>query len=721
MRIRNRFNTLFPATKLNDINLDWIVARMKELWQEFQEWPRTPMIRNGNWWIWDDEQEDYVDSGTAATGETGAQGPQGPQGPQGLQGVPGPQGPQGVQGLTGLTGPQGPQGVPGEDGASIKLYATPSDMPDAISTPNGSLAVVMTDPIFGNYALYEDEGFSWENKGKLQGPQGPQGPQGEPGEVSQAAFDALTADFNGVKNDVVYLGKDITAEFVDGAYIKNDIAAGIDVNSPVANVNYRYAVLECESGDVCEIHTNGAGAARAFAFVDANGARLAAAGSNNNIDRFYIAPPSAKYLVINDKIQDTDYSGHVGLSLRKQKNIYNVIRSVQDKIMQGLTVNPRELMFTPGTFSSYGGYSYFFTPITANPPTRIASCLEAFILLPKNTVIKTDGSTQFYCVVKTLSGAVSNGSWANTLTVPETAYYMFVMKNADDSGIADINSAAATLSIIAPSYAQKSINNSWRNEWFLDASHQGYQKEAPASTIAAYCRAKAVGYNALECDLRITSDGEFVINHNAAMPSDSSYYIASHTLAELRANANMGVYDGITQQILTFEDLVKTAKDLDMAIFTEFKATFTAAQIESVMNIAKQYNMEDRVYWMGSYSADNFAYAGIFRGYYPKCNLLVFDTVLPENITPFVIPGETKTFCYARATYITKARVEALSAANIPTISWCVTYSWLLPGYTEEQIIQKIYDTLDCGIIGLCLDQWTTAELIRKRYNSYFA
>ena len=721
MRIRNRFNTLFPSTKLNDINLDWLVARMKELWTEFQQWPRTPVIRNGNWWIWNDELEDYVDSGTAATGPQGPQGAQGPRGVQGPQGVQGATGPQGEQGATGATGPQGPQGVPGpqgETGTSVYLVGTPAELPNAFLTPDGSIAVVITDPFFGNYALYEDTGSAWENRGKLQGPQGP---QGEPGEVSQAAFDALTADFNGVKNDVIYLGKDITAEFIDGAYIKTDIATGIDVNSPVANRFYRYAVLECEQGDVCEIHTNGAGAARAFAFVDANGARVAASNANTNIDRFYIAPPSSKYLVINDKIEDTDYSGHVGVSLRQQKHIYNVIRSVQDKIMQGLTVDPRELMFTPGTFTSYGGYSYYFTPQTATPPTRIASSLEAFILLPKNTVIKTDGSTLFYCVVKTMSGTVSNSAWADTLTVPETAYYMFAMKNADDSGIADINSAAATLSIIAPSYAQKSIDNSWRNEWFFDVSHQGFMKEAPASTVAAFCRAKAAGYNTLECDLRITSDGEFVINHNAAMPSDSSYYIASHTLAELRANANMGVYDGITQQILTFEDVVKLAKDLDMKIFAEFKATFTSAQIGSVMDIAKQYNMEDRVYWMGSYSPDYFAYAGIFRGYYPKCNLLVFDTIVPENITPFVIPGETKTYCYARATYITKARVEALTAANIPTISWCVTYSWLLPGYTEEQIIQKIYDTLDCGIIGLCLDQWTTAELIRKRYTNYFA
>lgn len=191
MKIRNRFNTLFPSTKLNDINLDWIIARMKELWTEFQEWPRTPVIRNGNWWIWDDEQEEYVDSGTAATGPQGPRGSRGAQGATGPQGPQGATGPQGPQGITGLTGPQGPQGVPGpqgEEGTSIKLYGTPADMPDAVLVPDGSLAVVMSDPIFGNYALYEDAGFSWTNKGKLQGPQGP---QGEPGEVTQSEFDAL--------------------------------------------------------------------------------------------------------------------------------------------------------------------------------------------------------------------------------------------------------------------------------------------------------------------------------------------------------------------------------------------------------------------------------------------------------------------------------------------------------------------------------------------------
>lgn len=196
MRIRNRFNTLFPSTKLNDINLDWIIARVKELWQEFQEWPRTPEIRNGNWWIWDDEQEDYVDSGTAATGPQGprgARGPQGATGPQGPQGVPGPQG---IQGLTGLTGPQGPQGVPGvpgaagEDGIGIKLYAADADLPNAVFMPDGSLAIVQNSG--GTpFVLYEDAGNGWFSCGSLQGPAG--GTMYSPGYALIAQH--LVADF----------------------------------------------------------------------------------------------------------------------------------------------------------------------------------------------------------------------------------------------------------------------------------------------------------------------------------------------------------------------------------------------------------------------------------------------------------------------------------------------------------------------------------------------
>ena len=56
---------------------------------------------------WDDETQQWVDTGIEVEGVPGPEGPQGPQGPEG------PQGPKGDTGATGATGPQGPKGDPG--------------------------------------------------------------------------------------------------------------------------------------------------------------------------------------------------------------------------------------------------------------------------------------------------------------------------------------------------------------------------------------------------------------------------------------------------------------------------------------------------------------------------------------------------------------------------------------------------------------------------------
>lgn len=77
---------------------------------------------NGNWFIWNANQQGFADSGQPARGAQGPQGEMGPQGPQGIQGETGPAGPQGPQGeqgepgQTGATGPQGEQGPQGPAG-----------------------------------------------------------------------------------------------------------------------------------------------------------------------------------------------------------------------------------------------------------------------------------------------------------------------------------------------------------------------------------------------------------------------------------------------------------------------------------------------------------------------------------------------------------------------------------------------------------------------------
>lgn len=172
-----------------------------------------PIIRDNNWYIWDNEQNNYIDTGTSALGpqgeqgetgpkgETGDIGPQGPQGEQGIQGKQGLRGEVGPVGPQGTKGEQGPQGVQGEAGPQGPIGPTPDLTIGTVSTlPAGSDATAtitgtLEEPVL-NLGL-------------------PQGAKGEAGEVSQSEFDELAGDFDELKSAiddmiVVTVGENLT-------------------------------------------------------------------------------------------------------------------------------------------------------------------------------------------------------------------------------------------------------------------------------------------------------------------------------------------------------------------------------------------------------------------------------------------------------------------------------------------------------------------------------
>lgn len=109
----------FPGTNLQDLNLDWIIRRVRDLSKGII----APWInpQNYNWMVYDVEQEEFVDSGVSAAGE--GVGPPGPQGPAGPQGPTGPQGPAGPQGVPGADGENG-EGVPAGGAVNDLLIKT---------------------------------------------------------------------------------------------------------------------------------------------------------------------------------------------------------------------------------------------------------------------------------------------------------------------------------------------------------------------------------------------------------------------------------------------------------------------------------------------------------------------------------------------------------------------------------------------------------------------
>lgn len=194
----------FPGTNLQDLNLDWLIKKMKAIDDAFRQWPHSPKIVNGEWYVWNEELQDWEDTGTPATGATGPAGPAGPRGALGETGPAGPRGDPGERGPVGPQGPIGPQGMPGSAGAtpdfSIGEVTTLPAGSDATATITGTAAA----PVL-NLGI-------------------PQGPQGAPGEVTQAEFDELSGDVNALKSAIdnkapiiINTASGNPASFTDGA------------------------------------------------------------------------------------------------------------------------------------------------------------------------------------------------------------------------------------------------------------------------------------------------------------------------------------------------------------------------------------------------------------------------------------------------------------------------------------------------------------------------
>lgn len=120
----------FPGTNLQDLNLDWLVQRVRDLSRGII----APFINSANqhWMVWDTDAEIFVDSGVSAAGEG-----TGPQGEPGKSPIIGSNGnwytwdPEtqaytdtGIraQGPTGPTGPEGPAGPRTDNNLLVNWY-----------------------------------------------------------------------------------------------------------------------------------------------------------------------------------------------------------------------------------------------------------------------------------------------------------------------------------------------------------------------------------------------------------------------------------------------------------------------------------------------------------------------------------------------------------------------------------------------------------------------
>ncbi|MGM9936966.1 MAG: glycerophosphodiester phosphodiesterase family protein [Candidatus Ornithomonoglobus sp.] len=142
---------------------------------------------------------------------------------------------------------------------------------------------------------------------------------------------------------------------------------------------------------------------------------------------------------------------------------------------------------------------------------------------------------------------------------------------------------------------------------FRTAAHRGGDFGAPENTISEFSLAAQKGYSYIECDVRWTSDNVPIICHNAdlGIPAEGFGSISQITFDKLRqyrfSSYKDTDYEGET--IASYEEMIYLCKQTVLNPYVEIYdgESFTAERAMQLIDIAKKYNMEQRITWISSY------------------------------------------------------------------------------------------------------------------------
>ena len=113
-------------------------------------------------------------------------------------------------------------------------------------------------------------------------------------------------------------------------------------------------------------------------------------------------------------------------------------------------------------------------------------------------------------------------------------------------------------------------------------AHRGASHDAPENTLAAFRRAWALGVEAVELDVHVTSDGQVVVVHDPSTKriTGVDLVIAEHTLAEVQA-LDVGAWKGpqfAGERMPTLHDVLATIPPR-RSLFVEIKSGITTVPV----------------------------------------------------------------------------------------------------------------------------------------------
>lgn len=125
-------------------------------------------------------------------------------------------------------------------------------------------------------------------------------------------------------------------------------------------------------------------------------------------------------------------------------------------------------------------------------------------------------------------------------------------------------------------------------------AHRGYSKYALENTIPAFDAAIKSGAKGIECDIRLTGDGQAVVYHNRhILLDDQKIKISKYSISDLKK-----ICESNGHELLALDDLFEYVKQKQAQFFLELK-TSSSTLVESIARKIKEKNLWEQVHVTG--------------------------------------------------------------------------------------------------------------------------
>lgn len=313
--------------------------------------------------------------------------------------------------------------------------------------------------------------------------------------------------------------------------------------------------------------------------------------------------PLHNYIYFND---DEDYV-FVDMALDVGSSVTFGVTDVTEKVVQ---LDPQFFKQASISFHTDGsepvfGYQYGVAGRASSQPAFLFPLVE-------NCIITSKRNNLGYRVLYFAENGTQTSDYADAtkIIVPNDRNCIIGIKSPSDSefGVEQLvnetlvlcPSVAAKNSIEEKVSALKNLVNEQKKFYDMEAiNHRGYNRVAPENTLPAFRLSAVHNFDAVETDLRESSDGYFVLCHDETVDrtSNGTGNVADKTLEQLKAldfgSWKSAEYAGT--KIPTLAEALDCCYNLGINLVIEIKYSITYAKVKEMLALIEEKRMTRRV------------------------------------------------------------------------------------------------------------------------------